>query len=122
MTNTSEFGPDDARQQQLRSALSSNTLFRTLDAAVLADLEAELEWVTLTSGETLIRQGDPGDCLYVVISGRLRVVLEQGGKEVRVFREVGRGESIGEMALLTGEKRTATVYATRDTEVARLSQ
>lgn len=111
-----------ARKAQLRSALNSTAIFRSLDATVLADLEAELEWVTLTSGETLIRQGDPGDCLYVVVSGRLRVVLEEDGKEVRVFREVGRGESIGEMALVTGEKRTATIYATRDAEVARLSQ
>lgn len=110
------------RQLQLRSALSSTKLFSALDDAVLHALEAELEWLTLPSGETLIRQGDPGDCLYVVISGRLRVVLEQDGREVRVFREVGRGESIGEMALLTGEKRTATIYAIRDTAVARLSQ
>ncbi len=110
------------RQQQLLSALNSTKLFGALDETVLHALEAELEWVTLASGETLIRQGDPGDCLYVVISGRLRVVLEQEGREVRVFREVGRGESIGEMALLTGEKRTATIYAIRDTEVARLSQ
>ncbi len=122
MTNDAESQMDDARQQQLRSALSSTTLFGALDAAVLAELEAELEWMTLVSGETLIHQGDPGDCLYVVISGRLRVVLEQDGQEIRVFREVGRGESIGEMALLTGEKRTATIYATRDTEVVQLSQ
>jgi NTE family protein/lysophospholipid hydrolase len=122
MTTDSEAKPDATRHQQLRSALSSTPLFRSLDEAMLAELEAELTWVTLTSGETLIRQGDAGDCLYVVINGRLRVVLEQDGCEVRVFREVGRGESIGEMALLTGEKRTATVYAIRDTEVVKLSQ
>lgn len=81
-----------------------------------------LEWVSLRSGETLIRQGDPGDCLYVVISGRLRVVLEQDGEEMRALRAIVRGESIGEMALITGEKRTATIYAVRDTEAARLSQ
>jgi lysophospholipid hydrolase len=110
------------RRVQLRSILGATKLFGALDAAVLRDLEAELEWMTLISGETLIHQGDPGDCLYMVISGRLRVVLERDGQVLRVFREVGRGESIGEMALVTGEPRTATVYAIRDTEVVKLPQ
>jgi lysophospholipid hydrolase len=113
---------EQVRRRRLRSALQSTQVFGALDRAVLRALETELTWVTLRSGETLIRQGDPGDCLYVVISGRLRIVLERDGEEVRTVREVGRGESIGEMALITGEPRAATVYAIRDTEVARLSQ
>ena len=112
---------EHVRRRRLRSALQSTRIFGALDPAV-HDLETELTWVTLRSGETLIRQGDPGDCLYVVISGRLRIVLERDGAEVRTVREVGRGESIGEMALITGEQRAATVYAIRDTEVVRLSQ
>lgn len=113
---------EQVRRRRVRSTLRSTQIFGALDPAVLRALEAELAWVTLRSGETLIRQGDPGDCLYVVISGRLRIVLERDGVEVRTVREVGRGESIGEMALITGEPRAATVYAIRDSEVVRLSQ
>lgn len=113
---------EQVRRRRLRSTLQSTQIFGALDPAVLRALEAELTWVPLRSGETLIRQGDPGDCLYVVISGRLRIVLERDGVEVRTVREVGRGESIGEMALITGEPRAATVYAIRDSEVVRLSQ
>lgn len=110
------------RRRQLRSVLQATRLFSDLDELLLRDLEAELSWVSLTSGESLIRQGEPGDCMYVIVSGRLRVVLEQAGQAERVLRELGRGESIGEIALLTGQPRTATVYAIRDAEVAKLSK
>lgn len=110
------------RRRQLHSALSATKLLNTMDVALLQDLEAELSWISLVSGQTLIQQGEPGDCMYVVISGRLRVVREQPGQEQRMLREVGRGESIGEIALLAGQRRTATVYAVRDTEVAKLSK
>jgi lysophospholipid hydrolase len=113
---------EQSRRRRLRTALQSTRIFGTLDPALMRELETELAWVTLRGGETLIRQGEPGDCLYVVISGRLRIVLEQEGQEVRTVREVGRGESIGEMALISGEQRSATVYAIRDSEVAQLSQ
>lgn len=110
------------RRRQLRTVLRTHSLFRQLDDALLRDLEAELTWLSLDSGETLLRQGDPGDCMYLIVSGRLRVVLQQPGQSERVLRELGRGESLGEIALLTGQQRTATVYAIRDSEVARLSK
>ena len=96
-------------------------LFEGLDAEVLEELVPEVEWVSLRSGETLFRQGDAGDASYVVISGRLRVVAE-GSAGDRVLNEVGRGEIVGEMALLTGDDRSATVYAVRDTQLARLGE
>jgi NTE family protein/lysophospholipid hydrolase len=101
--------------------LSASTLFGMLDEAPLRDLEAELQPVRLSGGEALFRQGDPGDCLYIVTHGRLRVSIARGDAE-HVVGEVSRGESVGEMALLTGESRSATVRAIRDTELLRLSQ
>ena len=50
---------EHVRRGRLRSALQSTRIFGALDPAVLRDLETELTWVTLRSGETLIRQGDP---------------------------------------------------------------
>ena len=84
-------------------------------------LESELQIVRLKGGETLFLAGEPGDALYVVVFGRLRALLTGGPQGDRVLGEIGRGESVGEMALLTGEPRSATVVAVRDTELVKLS-
>jgi CRP-like cAMP-binding protein/predicted acylesterase/phospholipase RssA len=110
------------RRSQLGIALHRSRLFGALDRPVLHDVETDLELVTLRGGEMLFRQGDPGDALYLVINGRLRVVARQDTGEERVLAELGRGETVGEMAILGGENRSASVYAVRDTNLARLSR
>jgi predicted acylesterase/phospholipase RssA/CRP-like cAMP-binding protein len=90
-------------------------LFDAADPAVLAEVEASAEWLTLAGGETLFHRGDPGDAAYVVISGRLRIL-----DGARAVNEVGAGETLGEMALLSGEPRSASVLAVRDSLLARL--
>ncbi len=84
------------------------------------DLERSFTRVVLEAGETLFREGDVGDSLYVVVTGRVRMLVGEPGAE-RAIRDLGAGELIGEMALLTGEPRTATVVAVRDTELYRLT-
>ncbi len=84
------------------------------------DLERSFTRVVLEAGETLFRAGDVGDSLYVVVTGRVRMLVGEPGAE-RAIRDLGAGELIGEMALLTGEPRTATVVAVRDTELYRLT-
>jgi CRP-like cAMP-binding protein len=109
------------RQLQRRQMLAVlPEMFGPLDAAMLAALERQVNWVTLRSGEVLFRKGDHGDAWYVVTSGRLAIVEPaHNGEADRVISEVGRGEGIGEMALITGQPRSATVYALRDAELAR---
>jgi NTE family protein/lysophospholipid hydrolase len=101
---------------------ATTSIFSALDEAELRSLASELEWVRVPGGEVLIRQGDPGDSLFVVINGRFQVSikLDDGGEEV--VGEIGRGEMVGEMAILTGEHRSATVRAIRDAGVVRLSK
>ena len=101
---------------QLAAHLSG--LLGAIDGGALAELEAETGWVALRSGELLFRRGDPGDAAYIVLSGRLRAVDDSAGE--RVLNEVGAGETLGEMAVLTAEPRSATVYALRDSLLARL--
>lgn len=59
-------------------------------------------------GEVIVRQGDVGDCMYVIQSGKVEVVKEKEGKEVRLA-ELGEGDFFGEMALFEKDVRSATV-------------
>ncbi len=98
-------------------AMGLTRLFGPLQDNVLRYVESKVQWVRLQAGEVLFSEGDPGQDLYFVISGRLRAVAGE-----RVLNEMSRGESIGEIALLTGEPRTATVVAVRDCELVRISR
>jgi predicted acylesterase/phospholipase RssA/CRP-like cAMP-binding protein len=109
-------------RHRLQLSLRQSATFRTVDPAVLAELEEVCDLVPLYSGETLLRQGDPGDSLYLVVSGRIRVVRRVPGRPDVVLAELGAGETVGEMALISGEPRSADVYAIRDTQLARLTK
>jgi len=109
---------DTVRRRIWRSQLATHLpeLFGSPDPAVLAEIERDMESVSLRSGEDLFRHGDPGDAAYILISGRLRVV--DGGE--RMLNDVAAGETLGEMALLVPEARSATVFAVRDSQLAKL--
>jgi CRP-like cAMP-binding protein len=61
-------------------------------------------------GEAIVRQGEVGDCMFVIQEGRARVLLEKDGKE-KSLRVAGEGELIGEMAVFEKQVRSATVRA-----------
>ena len=95
-------------------------LFGAIDLAALQLLQRHLEWVEIAAGATLMTQGEPGDSMYMSISGRLRVYVQDDHGVVRVVGEIARGEIIGEMSLYTNEPRSATVVAIRDSVLVRL--
>jgi small-conductance mechanosensitive channel len=70
-------------------------------------------------GETVIRAGDPGSSMFVVHSGRVRVQVNENGKP-RAVATLNEGDFFGEMALFTGEPRTANVVALEETEVLEI--
>ena len=102
--------------------LSSTSLLRGLDEPALRAIAAELEYVYLSGGETLMREGEIGDALYVLLNGRLRIVASRPGKDENVVNEIGPGETVGEMAILTGEPRSATVRTIRDCALVKFSK
>jgi predicted acylesterase/phospholipase RssA/CRP-like cAMP-binding protein len=86
-------------------------------------LQAQLTPVTLMSGEVLFKEGEPSDSLYIVISGRLRVVSRAtDDQSERLVADLGHGEIVGEMGLVCDEPRSASVVAIRDTNLAKLSE
>ncbi|HJW52551.1 MAG TPA: patatin-like phospholipase family protein [Burkholderiaceae bacterium] len=107
---------DAQLEQQLRA------LFPEVGDAAIEFLRQHLRWVELPAGETLIRQGEVGDSAYLTISGRVRVYVATDEQAPRVVRELSRGEVIGEMSLYTGEPRSATVVAVRDSVLVQLDK
>ena len=94
-------------------------LFSGLTETERTALAARLALRTLHRGDVLMRQGDEADALYVVLSGRLSVTLEGQNGSVS---EIGSGQPVGEIAFLTGSRRTATVTAMRDSLLFALSR
>lgn len=100
--------------------LATIPLFAGVDAESLRDFDDESSWVRLSGGETLFRAGDPPDDLYVVVRGRLEVAVGEG--EDDVVTHLVTGDVVGEIGVLTGAPRNATVRAIRDTDLVRLSR
>ncbi|HEX3129533.1 MAG TPA: patatin-like phospholipase family protein [Thermoanaerobaculia bacterium] len=107
---------------EARTFLRSVPLFRDLDEATLDEMAGHLEWLLIPGGQALCRQGEDSDGLYLVVSGRLSIVRELPGGEQVVLNHVGRGDSLGEVAALTGNPRSATIRALRDSVLARLAR
>ena len=72
-------------------------------------------------GELVFRQGDTGNCMYVVQRGEVEALAELDGKEV-VLRTMGPNEFFGEMALFEKEVRTATIRATKPTRLLTIDK
>lgn len=97
--------------------LASLPLFAGIDRDTLAALGAGLDWIALPGGAVLFEAGEPSDCLYIVFSGSLGAY---GGDPPHLIARIPAGETVGEMGLLSGRPRSATVRAIRDSDVARL--
>jgi MFS family permease len=97
--------------------LRSLPLFAELPAPAIEGLAASLQPVPLSAGAVLIRQGDPGDAYFAIAAGELDA--EQDG---RFLGRYGRGEGVGEIALLRAVPRTATVTAHTAATVYRLDR
>jgi CRP-like cAMP-binding protein len=80
---------------------------------------AEKFGVSLPGGTTVFRQGEPGGSLYVIRAGRVRVLKEANGRK-RMVTTLGPGDFFGEMAVVTGKPRSATVEVVEDAELLRV--
>lgn len=100
--------------------LRVNAMFAAIDPEHLHAVDTGANWVRLRGGDTLFQQGEPSDALYVVIHGNVEVLVADGAGE-RLVEVAGRGACLGEMGLLAGESRTASVRAIRDCELVRIT-
>ncbi len=102
--------------------LKTNALFKDIPFVALQTLANEMSLVHLTSGEYLIHHGESEHAMYLLVQGRLRVHLYNGSEKTGVDEEVGVGEIVGELALLTGMPRAADVIGIRDSTLIKITQ
>ncbi|MGH9221862.1 MAG: cyclic nucleotide-binding domain-containing protein, partial [Vicinamibacterales bacterium] len=98
--------------------LSHIDLFAPLDGEARQALAKASHHHLFAGGESIVRQGAAGDSMFVVLKGRVRVVLEPSGQEVAM---IPAGGFFGEMSMLTGDPRTATVKAVDDVTVLEIA-
>jgi predicted acylesterase/phospholipase RssA/CRP-like cAMP-binding protein len=111
-----EYQRDSAR---LREALAS--VFGPLDDSAFAEVASSARWVEVPGGSVVYRQGEPGDSLCLLLRGRLHVRFREAEEDTeRLVAEIAPGETVGEIGLLTGNPRSATVIAVRDSLMVQI--
>src|SRR5204862_468667 len=111
----------DEEMKRRQAALDQVAFFAPLAAEERALVAAGMHLRVYAAGEIIIHTGDPGQSLYLLCAGEARVKISLAGleKEVATLHE---GQFFGEMSLLTGAPRRATVYARTDTECYELDR
>ena len=111
----------DARQdaETLAERLSAVDIFSPLTSDELSMLALNSAGRVFAPGETIIRAGDPGSSMFVVHRGSVDVRVDNNGQRTTI-KTLGEGDFFGEMALFTGEPRTAHVVAAEETEVLEI--
>jgi CRP-like cAMP-binding protein len=111
-------GAKAVRQQLAHAAAIGRTpALAALDPGARLELASQLTERSFGSGAEVLRQGDDADCMYLVKSGRVKVVRAGADGVTEQVADLGPGETVGEAGLLFGRPRNATVYATEDSQL-----
>jgi CRP/FNR family transcriptional regulator, cyclic AMP receptor protein len=111
---------DRRRRQHLDKffgVLRNLDIFESLDDDALSDLTLLLEMRSIPIDKVVIKKGDPGSNLFILLKGLVAVVADDGSR----VAEMGTGQIFGEMSLLSGEPVTSSIYTLAATQVAMLS-
>jgi predicted acylesterase/phospholipase RssA/CRP-like cAMP-binding protein len=118
MSNVVSMASRRLREGQL--ALHLVRLYEGFDAASIREFQNVVEWISLSAGEILFRRGEPADAAYLVVSGRLRVMVEDGFESSPFYQDVAPGEIVGDLPMVLEENHSTTMAAVRETEIARI--
>jgi len=109
---------ESSPEMTAREVLAHCSLFSELEPAALDRLSAHCSLIGISSGAELYAAGEAVDAMYVVIAGRLGARLRDDGP----LLQIGRLQTVGEIALITGEKHEVRIRALRDTLLLRIDR
>ena len=95
---------------------------KEVDQKSIDELKKDISWKTLNDSEILFNEGDAGDSCYIVMSGRAEAIKNYGKDNEIILGELKKGDIIGDMALITGEKRSATIKASKLSRLIYISK
>ncbi|HJP91247.1 MAG TPA: DUF1003 domain-containing protein [Pyrinomonadaceae bacterium] len=108
--------------QMTLEALRSVPLFASLDDEATSDLRNLLSDKIVPRNTRLFRQGDKGDAMYLIESGRVRISIRDDDKQEVTLAELAQGDFFGEMAIIDGRQRSADAQVIEDARLAILSR
>jgi hypothetical protein len=113
---------EEEPQEEAQGGAARSPLFSDFSQQELVEVIRELRLEGFQPGEIVVTEGEPGDSLYVVASGRVRAFVRTADGRNREVRQLGEGEFFGEISLLSGSPRTATVTAASAVELLVLDR
>ena len=108
--------------QMTLEALRSVPLFASLDDDAARDLRSLLSDKTVPQNTRLFRQGDKGDAMYLIESGRVRISIRDEDDAEVILAELAQGDFFGEMSIIDGRQRSADAKVIDDAQLAILSR
>ncbi len=106
-------------ERAVRTYLRKVPLFSNLTDSMLEQLERKVKLKSNNQGDVIFKEGDPGDSLYVIRNGFVKITKQRGDKD-QIIAYLAQGSYFGEMALLEDEKRSATVSAFTKVEIIQV--
>ncbi|HZN20478.1 MAG TPA: Crp/Fnr family transcriptional regulator [Micromonosporaceae bacterium] len=100
--------------------LARSGIFQGVDAAAAEVLAKEMDLMEIRKGDVVFNEGEPGDSLYIVLSGKLKVGRRAADGRQNLIAVMGPSDMVGELSLFDPGPRTATATAVTDTRLARL--
>ncbi|GBG01950.1 cyclic nucleotide-binding protein [Azospira sp. I13] len=115
-------GVGKAFQEELCDTLADTALFNDLAWPEIKALGAFMQGYQAPAGTTIFKEGEVGQYMCVILSGSVAIEKEDRQMEHKTVAEVGAGKSIGEMAMIDGERRSATCRTQKETTLAILTR
>ncbi|HNW92824.1 MAG TPA: cyclic nucleotide-binding domain-containing protein [bacterium] len=95
--------------------LTNTRIFNTLLPEELAIVKKLFVTEYVKENRTIFTEGEPGNALYIIVSGGIAITKQLEGGKTKLLAQLGEGECFGELALIDGDTRSATVKTTRET-------
>jgi cAMP-dependent protein kinase regulator len=103
--------PPDEEQEQQRRELQASTLFSSFEEQALEEILSSTSVRSYDEGDIIVTEGEPGSSLFLIVSGEVKVFTRGETGEHLPLAELGAGDFFGEVSLITGKPRTATITA-----------